>query len=369
MRSYYQPWLKGMPEEFEDDFFLENQPITVAYRYGQNKEIDPPGSADGLKAMARNHDMAYIKYVSFATAIHARYLFYSGSACIYSYCYSFERKSAAGEVKVVIPKDLDSITSPMYDHWLPDRRRRVTKDTFVAFCKNPAQFTRPRLFTKDGEEIEFVHISDPEVLPALWNLKRVKEEFAGQDGRMDPEDIELDGISYDVTRTTSCYVYPLCFTGNLGNFQAHGPMHCMQGHIDAINRTISADGFPVLTAGEMQSYLNASHAFRFGGAQNQESTKSKCAAFVAGVYRRGCQAEKKYQALKKDLEADLPHTRFAKAIANMQPIYKRQRLETTWNLNLDRLAAGQQTTEYVQTTIRGFYGYILIPNLDLSTTS
>jgi hypothetical protein len=73
MRAYYQPWLEGMPEEFEEAFFLETQPITVAYRYGQKKEIDGPGCAEGMKAMVRNHDMDYIKYLSFATAVHARY--------------------------------------------------------------------------------------------------------------------------------------------------------------------------------------------------------------------------------------------------------------------------------------------------------
>ena len=74
MRDYYQPWLAGMPEDFEEDFFLSNQPITVSYRYGQNKDIDPPGCTNSVDAMVRNHDMAYIKYFSFATLVHVRYL-------------------------------------------------------------------------------------------------------------------------------------------------------------------------------------------------------------------------------------------------------------------------------------------------------
>ena len=51
MRAYYQPWLEGMPEEFEEPFFLETQPITVAYQYGQKKEIDGPGSTEGMEEM------------------------------------------------------------------------------------------------------------------------------------------------------------------------------------------------------------------------------------------------------------------------------------------------------------------------------
>src|SRR5882724_530048 len=81
MRDYYQPWLAGMPEDFEDDFFLSNQPITVSYRYGQNKDIDTPGCTDGVDAMVRNHDMAYFKYFSFATAVHARYPCLSTCSC------------------------------------------------------------------------------------------------------------------------------------------------------------------------------------------------------------------------------------------------------------------------------------------------
>jgi hypothetical protein len=72
MRAYYQPWLAGMPEEFEDFFFLERQPISVSHRYGQKTPIDAPGLTSGMEAMARNHDMTFIRNFSFATAVHAR---------------------------------------------------------------------------------------------------------------------------------------------------------------------------------------------------------------------------------------------------------------------------------------------------------
>jgi hypothetical protein len=148
-----------------------------------------------------------------------------------------------------------------------------------------------------------VDIHDEEVLPVLWDLKRIKEEFAGEDLDMDPEDAELCGISYERSKTIPCYIYPLCFTGNMGNFQSHGPMHCMLGKIDVINRSLSG---PALTAGEMQGYLLDAHVFQSRGAKNQESTKGRVTGFLAGVYRRGAHTERKYLALKKDLEADLP---------------------------------------------------------------
>jgi hypothetical protein len=72
MRDYYQPWLAEMPEEREDFFFLERQPISVSHRYGQKSRIDPPGSISGRQAMARNHDMAFIRRFTFATAVHVR---------------------------------------------------------------------------------------------------------------------------------------------------------------------------------------------------------------------------------------------------------------------------------------------------------
>jgi hypothetical protein len=72
MRDYYQPWLNGMPDQFEDFFFLERQPISVSHRYGQKTTIDAPGATSGIEAMVRNHDMAFICTFSFATAVHAR---------------------------------------------------------------------------------------------------------------------------------------------------------------------------------------------------------------------------------------------------------------------------------------------------------
>jgi hypothetical protein len=239
----------------------------------------------------------------------------------------------------------------MYDHWLPDRRRRITTNTYKSFLNNINQFTRPRLFTKDGEEVEIVNIEDPEVLPVLWNLKRLKEEFVGEDVEMVPEDAEPYGISYDRSKTTKCYVYPLCFTGNFGNFQSHGPMHCMLGHIDAINRSLSGPG---LTAGGMQGYLRDAHDYRAGGAKNQESTKTAVTGFIGGVYRRGAVAESKYRALKRDLEVDLPHARFAKTVAETQPKFRCQRVENVWHISLDKLAPEDQNTEYFNTNFCHF---------------
>lgn len=240
----------------------------------------------------------------------------------------------------------------MYDHWLPDRRRRVTTKVYKSFLHEPTQFTRPRLFRRNGQEVEIVEINDPEVLPVFWDLKKIKEEFSGDDFYTDREDSGLDGFSYDRSRTTPCYLYPLCFTGNLGNFQAHGPMHRMRGLIDALNRAFSG---PALTGGGMQSYIFLSHDYRYSGFRNQESTKSKLSGFFGGVYRRGAIAEKKYLALKKDLEIDLPHVRFAKTIADIQPKSKCQRVETTWHVSLDELNEEDQTTEYVGLTATCFY--------------
>ena len=195
-------------------------------------------------------------------------------------------------------------------------------------------------------------ILNPEVLPVFWDLKKVKQEFAGEDLYTEAKDSVLDGFSYDRSRTTPCYLYPLCFTGNLGNFQAQGPMHCMRGLVDAVNHSLSG---PALTSGGVQSYLFILHDYRYGGSQNQESTKTKLTGFFAGVYRQGAIAEKKYLALKKDLTIDLPHVRFAKTIANIQPKSKHQRVETTWHVSLDELKAEDQTTEYVDFTAICFY--------------
>jgi len=141
----------------------------------------------------------------------------------------------------------------MYDHWLPDRRRRVTTKIYKSFLHEPTQFTRPRLFRQNGREVEIVEIKDPEVLPVFWDLKKIKEEFAGNDFYTDRDDSGLDGFSYDCSRTTPCYLYPLCFTGNLGNFQAHGPMHRMLGLIDALNRSFSGPALPVVECSRTSS--------------------------------------------------------------------------------------------------------------------
>lgn len=61
-----------MPDDLEDIFFLENLPLSVSFRYGQNSDIDPPGSSSGLDALVRSHDMSYVKRFSFATAVHIR---------------------------------------------------------------------------------------------------------------------------------------------------------------------------------------------------------------------------------------------------------------------------------------------------------
>lgn len=70
--SYYEEWVQGIPNDTEDLFFLERQPISVSLRYGQNSDLDPPGSTSALDAMARNHDMSLIRNFSFATAVHIR---------------------------------------------------------------------------------------------------------------------------------------------------------------------------------------------------------------------------------------------------------------------------------------------------------
>lgn len=69
--SYYGEWMQGMSDDIQDTFFLERQPISVSQCYGQNSDMDPPGSNEGRDAMARNHDMALIRNFSFATAVHA----------------------------------------------------------------------------------------------------------------------------------------------------------------------------------------------------------------------------------------------------------------------------------------------------------
>lgn len=70
--SYYGEWLQGIADDVEDLFFLERQPISVSLRYGQNSDMDPPGSTSGLDAMVRNHDINFIRSFSFATAVHIR---------------------------------------------------------------------------------------------------------------------------------------------------------------------------------------------------------------------------------------------------------------------------------------------------------
>ena len=176
----------------------------------------------------------------------------------------------------------------------------------------------------------------------MLDLKEIKKEFAGEDAETTQEDIEVDGISYEKSTTIPCYVYPLCFTGSYGNFQSQGPMHCMKGHIDAINRSLDK---PALSAGAMQVYLLMTHDYRPGGAHNQESTKGHLAAFFGGAFRRNAPSEKRYKGIKQDLEIGLPHERFEKAVADTAPKSRRQRIEVVWHIDLDQLSEADQSAE------------------------
>jgi hypothetical protein len=235
----------------------------------------------------------------------------------------------------------------LYSHWLKDRWKLITVGNYKQFRADKKEWllTRPRLFQETGAEIETVTFDgNSEVFPTLFDLKLVKNEFVGEDAEMLQENAQLDGILYDQSTTTLCYVYPLGFTGSLGNFQARGPMQCMKGHIETINRSLSGNA---LSAGAMQVYLLDSHEYRAAGSHHQESTKGLLAAFFGGAFRRNTLSEKKYKVIKKDLEINLPHERFNKTVADTHPMFRRQRIEVVWHVDVDQLTENDQNAEYV----------------------
>lgn len=228
----------------------------------------------------------------------------------------------------------------MYDHWLKDRRVRITPEEYKEFRKGPSQyFSRPRLFYESGDEVQMVELEDPEILPTFFDLNKVQKLFTGDDVDIDIGD-EFNHISYNRATTVPCYLYPLCFTGKYGNFQSRGPMHSMKGPINTMNSSL---GGKVLQAGGMQGYLFEAHRFRAKGSQYQESTKGLGTGYFAGVFRKGAVAETKWKKIKADLEIDLPHQRFAKTIKDHHPQFNRQRLEVVWHVSIDKLKRAQQT--------------------------
>lgn len=234
---------------------------------------------------------------------------------------------------------------PMYDHWLPDHRSLVPPAKYKEFRtgKINTHFEYPRLFYDNGEEVPIIMPKDPRLLSSFCNLEKVKKLFAGDDMDVDAGD-EIDGITYDQSTTKPCYIYPLCFTGKYGNFQSQGPMPCMAGQVHLLNMSLGAK---VLLAGGLQGYESITHRVQAGGAKFQEASKAEGCAYMAGVLRKGSVQEKKWLKLKKILEVDLPHQRFAKSIKGIGSQFNSLRLEGVWHVCLDKLLPDQQNARYV----------------------
>jgi hypothetical protein len=73
MRTYYRLWSSGLvrnSESIEDQIFLQNQPLTVSYRYGQNSRLGTLSRDQEATHFEQSRVMKNIRFFSFSMAAH-----------------------------------------------------------------------------------------------------------------------------------------------------------------------------------------------------------------------------------------------------------------------------------------------------------
>ncbi|KAI5995892.1 hypothetical protein EDD15DRAFT_2195367 [Pisolithus albus] len=208
-RTSWHAWVAAAPHSWKQDTFLtQNSPVGITLRYGQNQPVMVTRSLDADRLnWDRDRNYSNIRQVSFSLATHISYL-------DVHHWRTIPEESITRVNPVLYDKpDDDPSRLPVDLHDLP----LLDDDGFEINIYNEAGYRVPRRSP-----------STFDTCGALLDLRRVHELYQGDEDA-------YGHVQNEVPYT----VYPLAFTGNLGNVKASGIMPKFAGRVAQIDKGIS----------------------------------------------------------------------------------------------------------------------------------
>jgi hypothetical protein len=353
MREYYVPWTSGLVRDSEpltgDQFFLDNQPLTVSYRYGQNSPLGILTHDQEATHFDQSRVMKNIRFFSFSMAAHIVYAFLPIPVVLNIYLMTCRHtKSASGKYAC----GRSNGVGPLYHDWMNHDRPIDQGDIVASFdpFDQESGVLLSRVYDKSGYEIPWVHFPDHHRVPALFDLNAMRDYFKGGESLEFGSDQGVEGITSVGDKTLQYYPYPLCNLRGYGNFQAHGPMDSVKPFISAINhsinpspRTGTSAGIQALLPGHCQGYNTISHHFRNQGPSSQDVSLADVTASMAAPYAEGKVAKEKAMKIDQKITNGFPHAKFWLKIQDVSHENLALRLENTYHVDLDGFPKEKRT--------------------------
>ncbi|KAG2029409.1 hypothetical protein BDR03DRAFT_1018433 [Suillus americanus] len=351
-RTKWRNWVRRAPDAWKQDGFLENNsPVGVTIRYGQNQPLLVGGAFDVEAAnWDSDRDYKHIKQFTFSLATHISYL-------------------DVAEWRVVPVENILNAHEALYNKPDTDEaREQVDLHNLPLLDENGFEIN---VYSDNGLRV-------PRRIPvlfsncgALLNLRSVHELFASEDN---DEGSARNSVPF--------YVYPMAFTGNLGNIQSRGLMTNFNRRFTLIdnamrprlpdddgdeNNFLVGDGpdyngennplrlgSSVLHGISCQVYNELSHRVR-DEAKFHPVQLGMISTAMAGTTAKRIAGQRRWERRLGQCNVGLPHERFVdKVSGDAQP--QALRFENTYTLDVHRLSNDRQNG-------RAIYECIITPLL------
>ncbi|KAG6371988.1 hypothetical protein JVT61DRAFT_9006 [Boletus reticuloceps] len=367
-------WVARAPASWKmDQFLLDNTPLAVTMRYGQNQPILVPNQVTPeRRSWKRDHRYDHIKHFSFSVASHI------GSVLSSSIVSDMSLMPGISFIDAQewedLPREEVAAKHPAaYDCYIPETRRGIDLLTYP--LENDFNDV-VNVYDEDGYRIIRQKVVSHQSTGTLMDLSLVHTLF-----QSNQDDYGL--IHNDVKYT----VYPLAFTRNLGNVQADGvitPFRCMMNIIDAKlqagqaghgqrrrpqrgpamqeddspNEDEEDDDDAAMDVNMAESLLHPvcsqiynviSHRVR-DAAKFHEVQLGLVTTSLAGTTAASLPSKNRWQRNLDRCRGDLPHVRCAQKITGPgQP--QSMRFENTYRLDVQRLQERKRSGDVIYTEV------------------
>ncbi|KIN99500.1 hypothetical protein M404DRAFT_10368 [Pisolithus tinctorius Marx 270] len=316
MREDFHDFMANVPDEWlEDRYMVDNVPITIALRYGQNQEICRDGQLEEEAAhWHRLHRYHHVRTMTVALATHIQ--------CV----------PVAEWVDIETEDIIERHGDEIYDSPLHDTRHEVNLHELDLLDDTGNE---QNIYDKDGYRIPRreanieMGSSTAGMLFKLRNLHRLFEDWPGDD---DPEAL-FGG------ETTPHYLYPIGCLHDVGQFQARGVLTSFAPLIRRINQTlpIRDDGIQnvVIVPVSSQGYNAYVHQVRSQGRFHDVQRGMMTAAFT-GSHMSGGANSHRAAYLRGLCDIALPFDRYHEKISESD-FDQSLRMENVFTIKVNRL--------------------------------
>ncbi|KAF8119387.1 hypothetical protein EV363DRAFT_1199073, partial [Boletus edulis] len=323
-------WVNDAPRSWkEDGFLVDNSPVAITMRYGQNQPICSSQLDQNVVDRERttwdhDHDLANIRLMSFSVAHHI--LFRQVQ----------DWNNVPGRILHRLYDNLYDLPDTDPQRVQVDIRRRRDGHEFPVYDVDGYRVRRrlPKTFTESG---------------ALADLTKI-------DGLFPPDDHGKN----------TYHAYPLAFTKQFGNVQAKRTLSCFDDILRNINTVLSPAidpedqhgylfgdeferGAPVIRGTHAQIYNAMFHRVR-DQARFHYVQLGLGTSVLSGTTAKTQAAKRRFAQRKQHCLNGLPHQRFASALrGDDQP--QALRIEQTFSVDVHRLRQEHKNGRTIYTEI------------------